>query len=205
MTQPVKKFTDLSLAGYLEELSGDAPVPGGGSVSAYVASLAAGLTQMVGRIRLRRKKKDGLSAAEEKKDRDQRETVRKIIESLEKIKKDTFQIVDLDPEVYQTVLRACEDKVPDKIEDALKNSFRLQADLALLVIMAREWNHSLAGLVEGSIKNDLLVSAALLEAAYRGAHHTAMINAHYMKDSAQKEHAHKALDELKARFEKGNS
>ena len=89
-----------------------------------------------------------------------------------------------------------------KQEDALQNSFRLQADLAFLIVMAKEWNTHLAHLVSGSIKNDLLVSAGLLKGSFRGACHTAMINAHYMKNKEQKERAEKALEELKTRFQK---
>ena len=196
----MKKFTELSLAQYLEELSSEKPVPGGGSVSAYAAALAMGLTQMVGRVSLARKKKPGMGPAEEKKDQENRATIHKIVDSLEKIKQDAFQIVDLDPEVYEEVMRAC--GKPEKLEDALQNSLRLQADLALLVVMAKEWNKNLAGRVSGSIKNDLLVSAALLEAAFRGACHTAMINVKYMKNTGRKQKAEKALGELKTRFER---
>ena len=63
----MKPYIQQTLTEYLDELSSDKPIPGGGSVSAYVASLAMGLTQMVGRISLKRKKKEGLSAEEEKK------------------------------------------------------------------------------------------------------------------------------------------
>jgi len=199
----MKKYTDLSLEHYLNELSSAEPIPGGGSVSAYVAALAMGLTQMVGRISIARKKKTGLSTEEERKEAENRKTIEKIVHSLEKVRRDAFQIVNLDPQVYQDVMAASGD--PEKMEDALQNSFRLQADLAFLVVMAREWNASLAGLVKGSIKNDLLVSAALFEGAFRGAYHTAMINAHYMKNADQKQRAEKALEELKGRFEKGNA
>jgi len=58
-------------------------------------------------------------------------------------------------------------------------------------------------LVSGSIKNDLLVSASLNEAAFRGAFHTAIINVKYMKNEDEKFHAEKAMYELKSRFEKG--
>lgn len=195
----MKKYTSFSLENYLQELSNSEPVPGGGSVSAYTAALAMGLMQMVGRIALKRKKKTAGNAHEEKKEAERRQTIEKIVDSIEKTKRDAFQIVNLDPSVYQEVIQASGN--PQKMEDALENSFRLQADLAFLVVMAREWNASLAELVSGSIKNDLIVSAALLEAAFRGAYHTANINVYYMKDPARKERAQKALEELKSRFE----
>ncbi len=193
----MKKFTELSLSDYLNELSSVQSIPGGGSASAYTATLAMGLTQMVGRISLQRKPKAGLSPEEQKKDSERRETIQKIVDSLEKVKKDALQIVDLDPQVYQEVMQS----PPEKMEDALENSFRLQADLAFLVVMGKEWNENLSGLVSGSIKNDLLVSASLSEAAFHGAYHTAMINVQYMKNTERKAKAEKALQELKSRFE----
>ena len=197
----MKKYTELSLADYLKELSSEASVPGGGGTAAYVISMAMGLTQMVGRVSLKRKKKKDLSPEENKKDDARRETIQKIVDTIEKAKKDTLQVVDLDPQVYEQVMAVW--SKPDEMEDALDNSFRLQADLALLSVMGKEWNNSMADLVTGSIKNDLLVSASLMEAGFRGAYHTAMINVHYMKDSERKSHAEKALSELKTRFEKG--
>ena len=196
-----KKFTDLSLEAYLNELSSNEPIPGGGSVSAYTAALAMGLSQMVGRVALGRKKKEGLSPEEEKPDMETRATLEKIVQSLEKSKRDAFQIVNLDPKVYEEVMNAW--GKPDRMEDALHDSFRLQADLVFLVVMAKEWTASIADLVKGSIKNDLIVSAGLLEAAFKGAWHTAMINVVYMKNEENKTHSEKALEELKNRFEKG--
>jgi formiminotetrahydrofolate cyclodeaminase len=196
----MEKFTNLTLEQYLQELSSEKPVPGGGSAAAYVASLAMGLTQMVARVSLKRKIKDGSSAEELQKEAEARATMQKIVDSIEKTKRDSFQIVNIDPQVYQEVMARWSD--PARREEALKNSFRLQADLAFLIVMGYEWNDLLASLVKGSIKNDLLVSAALLEAAFRGAYHTALINVHYLTDSAEKQTAEQALHELKQRFEK---
>jgi len=197
-------FANLSLQSYLDKLSSDAPIPGGGSVSAYVASLAMGLSQMVARITLGRKKKTGLSTPDEIKDAEERrETIQKVLDSLEKTKTDAFQIVDLDPKIYQEVMSASGDET--RMEDALNNSFRLQADLALLIVMAREWNAVLASLVKGSIANDLLVAASLYEAAFHGSYHTAMINVKYMKNQGRKQQAEKALSDLKARYEEGSA
>lgn len=199
----MKKFTDLSLENYLHELAGDAPVPGGGSASAYVASLAMGLSQMVCRITLKRKPKKELSQQEQQKDASRREQIEGLLNSLEKARRDAFQIVNQDPEVYQEVMAAY--KIPEKLGKALQDSFRLQADLAFLIIMAHEWNTALMELVSGSIKNDLRVSAGLLQGAFYGAYHTAKINMVYMKDEKQRQDAEKALEELKTRFEKGIS
>lgn len=199
----MKKFTDLSLRQYLEELSSSQPVPGGGSVSAYTASLAMGLTLMVGRVALGRKIKAGLSPEDEKKEKTNRELIQKILDAISKTQQDAFQIVDLDPEVFNQIMAISADDA--KMEAALHNSFRLQADLALLVVMAREWNQEMFGAIKGSIKNDLLVAASLYEAAYYGAHHTAMINVKYMKDPSGKQHAEEALQKLQERFNQGSA
>ena len=200
----MKKFTDLSLENYLNELSGSEPVPGGGSVSAYVAALAMGLTQMVGRISLKRKKKDGLSPEEDRKENERREKIQKIVDSVEKTKRDAFGIVNLDPVAYDEVMSATKSSADGvKLEEALWKSFQMQADLVSLVVLSHERNEQLKGLVSGSIKNDLLVSDALSKSAFEGAYHTAMINVVYMKDAEKKQCAEKSLQELKLRFEKG--
>ncbi len=45
-----KKLTDLTMAGFSEELASDSPAPGGGSAAAYAAALAASLGAMVGNL-----------------------------------------------------------------------------------------------------------------------------------------------------------
>ena len=196
----MKKFTSLSLSRYVAELSSDKPVPGGGSVSAYAASLGIGLAEMVARIGIR--KVDGEAKA----------GLRKTIRSLEKLRKDALQIVDLDPRVYGTVMKTYTDakKISDEkkkervIDEALENSFRLQANLALLATMAKRAVRSMEGIVKGSIKNDLRVSLAVLEAAFHGAYATAEINQVYLKNPEKKNRAHEALEELKRKFEGQN-
>lgn len=196
----MKKFTTLTLETYLNELSGPEPVPGGGSASAYVAALALGLTQMVGRISVSRKKKQGLSPEDNKKDDDRRGTIQHIIDAVEKLKRDAFRIVDLDPEVYAEVMAASGD--PAKMEASLLKSYQLQADLVSLVALGRDLNEHMMDLVNGSIKNDLEVSAGMLAAAFHGAYHTANINVVYMKDAANRSRAESVLGQLKSRFER---
>jgi formiminotetrahydrofolate cyclodeaminase len=139
--------------------------------------------------------------------------VRKTLKLLQKARKNALQVVDLDPKVYQAVMntytkvKKIEDPVKKNrlIDEALQNSFRLQADLAFLIVMAREAAQSLDGAIKGSITNDLKVSRALLDAAFRGAYDTARINVVYLKDPQKKARAEQALEELRKRFELGNT
>jgi formiminotetrahydrofolate cyclodeaminase len=199
----MRKFTALSLEQYLQELSSENAVPGGGSVSAYAASLALGLMQMVAGIARKRKKKTAMTPEEEADDNLRRETLQKVHEALEGAKGRAFAIVDSDPEAYDKVMAAW-DK-PKALEAALAAAYRMQADLCEIIVEGRRHLSQLMGLVTGSIKNDLIVSSALLKAAFQGAYHTANINVVYMKDKAAKEQAEKTLEDLKGRFEGGQA
>ena len=193
----MKKYTYLSLSRYLTELSSKKPVPGGGSVSAYVACLGIGLAEMVAGIGI------------EKASSEAKSSIRRAVRLLQKARRDALQVVDLDPRVYQSVMKSYKTtrtlSDPERkrrvIDEALENSFRLQADLALLVAMAKEAAESLNGMIQGSIMNDLGISVKLLEAAFQGAYDTARINMIYMKDPQRKNRAEQALEELKKRFE----
>ena len=200
----MKNYTELSLEDYLKELSSDKAVPGGGSVSSYVGTLGMGLTQMVARISLKRKPKADLTQEEKYQDQANKKRTEEIIELLEQNKKKALEIVSLDPKVYDDVMACYREKASEeKIEDALENAFRLQADLALIIIMAKEWNSHMRGFIKGAIKNDLVVSDNLLGAAFNGAFHTANINVVYMKNADRKLRDETALKELKTRFNAG--
>lgn len=201
----MKNYIGLSLQDYVEKLASDAPVPGGGSVSAYTGALGMALTQMVARIALKRKPKADLPQEQKFQDEANRQRMQEIVNSLEKTRTDALQVVSLDPKVYDEVM-ACykEGAGPEKLEDALQNAFRLQADLALILVMAKEWNAHMKTLVKGAVANDLIVSDNLLSAAFEGAYHTAHINVVYMKNIERKERAGKALAELRGRFTKGS-
>jgi formiminotetrahydrofolate cyclodeaminase len=196
-------YRDQNLSEYLNELSSEKSVPGGGSVSAYVASLAAGLSQMVIRVTLKRKPKAEWSEEQIKADQAKRESLSSICESLEKIKTEAFDVVDEDPKVYDEVMNSYKDA--EKMESALWKSFQLQADLAQNIVLAAELNGNLQDMIKGSIKNDLVVSEGLLQGAFTGAHSTANINVVYMKDESSRTQAEERLEALKARMQKGVS
>lgn len=96
-------------------------------------------------------------------------------------------------------------KDAEKMEAALWKSFQLQADLAQKIVLAAELNSNLQDMIQGSIKNDLIVSEGLLQGAFTGAHSTANINVVYMKDETNRAQAAACLEALKTRMQKGVS
>ncbi len=189
-------FSDLSLKKYINELSSEKPIPGGGGTSALVASLGISLEIMVARISL--KKQEG----------ERKKSLEEAIKKLEAFLSDAEQVIDLDPKVYQEVMTsyaaAKTEKDPKQAEaniaHALSNSFRLQADLALLIVMAKQFLSIVDSFAKGSIRNDLVVSSALLDGAFKGAVATARINIVYIKDAQQKEHFEDALKKLEQKY-----
>lgn len=168
-------------------------------MSAYVACLGMGLAEMVAQIGIK------------KSDPESKPAIRKAIRLLQKTRKDALEVVDLDPRVYRAVLRSYKrarrmtdvGKKDRLIDEALENSFRLQADLALLVSLAKKGAESLQGIIPGSIQNDLKISLELLKSAFQGACETARINGVYLKDPEKKSRAERALEELRTRFDHG--
>ncbi len=197
----MKNYSELSLQQYLDELSSDAPIPGGGSVSAYSAALALGLMQMVARITLKRKIKPELSPEEKDQEDKNKISLQEIINEVEVVKQQAMQVVSTDPQVYHEVMSCYAQKASElEIDAALLKAFRLQADLSKKIAQALDLNGKLAGLVTGAIKNDLIVAQHLLKAAFQGAYHTAHINIVYLKNTTKKLSAEDELAAIRLNF-----
>ena len=199
-----------SIKSYLDKLSSDSPTPGGGSASAVVGALGTSLILMVAKIT--RKKSPVRS----------RKSLTRSIKLLNRILKDTEDVIDLDVRIYQDLIKsykqasatqrigstvldggkksnANERNAQKKVALALTNSFRLQADLAFLIAMAKETLPAVERFAKGAIKNDLVVAKGFLDGAFRGAMATARINLVYMK-SSKKNHFERALNSLEKRY-----
>ena len=191
-------YLKSSIKDYLNRLSSPEPVPGGGGTSALVAALGIALMVMVSRITLKR-----LDPGKQK-------SLNKTIKLLEHLRRNSEQIIDLDPKTYQEVMASYSrmkrlGKTPKAlagVETALANSFRLQADLTMLIVMAKQLLSTVDSFSKGSIRNDLVVASGLLDGAFRGAWSTARINVVYMKEGKQKQHFERALKKLEQRFGK---
>lgn len=97
-------LTDLTINEFLAETAGNKPVPGGGSVSALNAALAAALTEMVANLTIGKK-----NYAEVE------ENMKRIAAGVSEMKKQFLLDVDRDSDAYDTVFQAF--KLPKNTEE----------------------------------------------------------------------------------------
>ena len=105
------KLVDLTLTAYTDEVRGEKPAPGGGSVSAYAAALGASLTQMVGSLTIDKKAFEGLTDDEKALMRENQKKLDGIIDELN-------DIVDTDANSFDDVMAAF--KLPKDTDEEKK-------------------------------------------------------------------------------------
>lgn len=105
-------YADMSIKDYLKETASSAPVPGGGSVAAVGAALAAALSEMVAGLTVGRK---GFEAAHD--------TMEEICAAASAMRMRCIEDIDRDPQAYREVLDAF--KLPK--ETAADKAFRTRA------------------------------------------------------------------------------
>ncbi len=95
---------DLSVVNFLNETAGEAPVPGGGSISALAGALAAALAQMVAGLTIGKKKY-----------LEHEEEMKAIVAKLEPIRAELLQDIDRDSDAYRLVFDAF--KLPKETDE----------------------------------------------------------------------------------------
>lgn len=97
-------LTELTVKGLLAETAGDAPVPGGGSISALNGAIAAALAEMVANLTIGKKKYA-----------DVQDEMAEIAKSAAALQKELVLDVDRDSEAYDGVAQAF--KLPKETEE----------------------------------------------------------------------------------------
>ena len=122
------KLEDLSIKEFLAKTASDSPVPGGGSIAALSAAIAAGLSEMVANLTIGKK---GYEAAEEQ--------MKGIAKDAAEYRNKLIKDIDRDSDAYKDVLAAFRlSKVTEHeqnirkqaIQDALKNASLVPLDVA---------------------------------------------------------------------------
>lgn len=171
---------DLSVKNFVETVASDAPVPGGGSVSALVGGIGAALLEMVSNLTIGRKK---YAEYEE-------EMIKLRIEVME-LKDELLDLMEKDSESYESVMR-CYSMPKSTDEEKTLRSQSIQSclfDAALTPLeVARTCLRALEKVTDvltmGNVNaySDAKVAAVMLRSALYGACYNVQINVESLKD-----------------------
>jgi formiminotetrahydrofolate cyclodeaminase len=137
-------YADLSIKDYLKETASSAPVPGGGSVAAVGASLAAALSEMVAGLTVGRK---GFEAVHD--------AMEEICATASDMRMRCIEDIDRDPEAYRDVLDAF--RLPkETVEDKASRSQAIQKAMKSAALVPMALAESVCRIMEmaGSVVQD---------------------------------------------------
>jgi methenyltetrahydrofolate cyclohydrolase len=160
------RYLDATLTGFIEEVAGETPAPGGGSVAAVVTTLAAALAAMVARFS--REHWDGAGGA---------------VAQAESLRLRAAPLVQEDAEAYEAVLTAM--RMPQDLEAEVRNTLigdtlSRAADVPLRIAATAsdvaELGATLAEEGNPNLRGDAVAAALLAEAATRAAANLVRVN-----------------------------
>ena len=193
------KLVALDLEAFGSEVASEKPVPGGGSVSAYVGSLAASLVSMVSRLTL---KKPEYQQHWPK--------VEKIVSESDELQKRLVALVDEDSRSFANLMQAYHlPKSSDQEKRArsaeIQNKLRGAAEAPLTTAenAARTMSlaNSLSNCANANALSDLQTAIFLAHASAMGAFSNVMINLAGIKDEEYREKTRSKIDAIQKQIE----
>jgi len=168
-----------SLDGWIDELAGDAPTPGGGSAAALAGTLAAALVAMVARLTVGRKAYAAIEAQ-----------ARAILDEAERLRAELRGLVDEDATAYEAVSRAY--KIPKRdpqraqaIDDALLAAARPPAAVVKLGRRVLALAQTIEHIGNKNAVSDARVAGMLARTAIDGATENVNANLAGMSEQAR--------------------
>lgn len=187
-------LTDQSLSLFSEEVASKKATPGGGSVSAYMGVLAAGLVCMVARITLGRKDPANKSAR-----------LTEIVSEGEKLRLKLLGLVAEDAAAFDAVMRAR--KLPKEhaeprrkaIQDATMKAAEVPMSTLELAHQSLTLAEELADIGAPSAMSDVSTAVAAALGAIGGAASNVLINLESIEDERYSANMMKRLEELQSK------
>ncbi len=174
------KLADLSIKDFMSKTASGSPVPGGGSVAALSASLAASLAEMVANLTIGKK---GFEAVEEQ--------MKDIAQKATNYRNELMKDIDRDSDAYNDVLEAFrlpkgseQDKNIRKqtIQDAFKNASLVPLGVAKNAFSIIELTEKVIKHGNKNAATDAAVAAMMARTAVLSALYNVKINLSSIKD-----------------------
>ena len=176
---PSSRDAAPTLNGWIDELAGAAPTPGGGSAAALAGTLAAALVAMVARLTIGRKAYAGVEAR-----------AREILAEAEQLRAELRRLVDEDAAAYEGVSAAY--KIPKSdsrraraIDDALLAASRPPAEVVKLARRILALAQTIEHIGNQNAASDARVAGMLARTAIDGATENVNVNLAGMSDPAR--------------------
>ena len=167
-----------TLDGWIDDLAGGAPVPGGGSAAALAGTLAAALVAMVARLTIGRQ---AYAAVEER--------ATDVLAEAERLRGELRRLVDDDAVAYTGVSRAY--KIPKDdharakaIDQALLGAAAVPLTVANVAAMVVKLAHEMGEMGNKNARSDARVAEGLARAAIAGALENVRVNVESLSDPA---------------------
>jgi len=173
-------LTDLSIKEFLVKTASNSPVPGGGSIAALSAAVAASLSEMVARLTIG---KDGYDAFEE--------DMKKIAKDAADYRNKLIKDIDRDSNAYNNVIasfklpKATEQEQKNRkraIQEALKNASLVPLDVAKDAFKIIELAEKVVKYGNESAVTDAAVAVMMARTAVLSALYNVKINLISIKD-----------------------
>jgi len=192
-------LADLKTTDFINQTAAGTPVPGGGSVSALSAALAAALTEMVANLTAGKK---GYETVEKE--------MQDVAASVKELRQKLIAEIDNDSNAYNDVLAAF--KLPktteqenerrrQAIQDAMKNAARVPLGVAFDALQVMDLAETVITSGNRNAVTDGAVGVMLGRTAALGALYNVKINLASVKDEAFVEEMMREVNKLQSRVQ----
>jgi len=197
-TEP-RGLAGMTLSEFGAQVASDNPVPGGGSVSAYIISLAASLVSMVAKLTMR-KSKPGMNSSD----------LEPIFAESERLRSMLLSQVDKDSEIFDSLMKAYrlpKETEKDKevrskqIQERLKGATEVPLQTADQAARTLSVARRLAGYASMNAISDLETAVDAAYAGFSGALSNVRINLSGINDSEYRKRTETRVDGLQRQVE----
>ncbi len=198
--EKTEPLAGLTVRQFIDEVGQRSTAPGGGSVSAAMAAMGAGLGSMAAKLTLGVRKFEALDTK-----------MRKIIPALHNASRALIPMIDADTDAFKDYIEAC--RLPEetqtekkekqiRLQEGLKKA--IEVPLATMTLADAAWDAMIEAAKYANIasKSDIEVGAKALETGIWGACKNVSINMTGITDEDYKNKTLKLAEDIKKRAEK---